>query len=101
MKTILKICAMTAVVTSFATVNLFASIDIRDVSSDELVIPQYATDDSLFLSQGSVVPISQHFRIQPASTVGTVPEPSTVIAGALLLLPLAASAVRIMRRTKA
>ncbi len=36
----------------------------------------------------------------PRSTVGVVPEPTTLVAGALLLLPLGMSAVRIMRRGK-
>jgi hypothetical protein len=33
-------------------------------------------------------------------TIGAVPEPSTVVAGALLLLPFGASAMRVLRNRK-
>jgi hypothetical protein len=38
---------------------------------------------------------------QPAPKITSVPEPSTIVAGALLLLPFGVSTVRILRRHKA
>jgi len=35
-----------------------------------------------------------------ASTVAAVPEPSTIVAGGILLVPFALSAVRILRKNR-
>ena len=42
----------------------------------------------------------EFFLLQPASQLTPVPEPSTVVAGAMMLLPFGVSAVRIVRRNR-
>ena len=58
-------------------------------------------DENDFLIFSSGVAITGDWVLVPGSTVITpVPEASTVVAGALLLLPLGASAIRILRRNQ-
>ena len=57
------------------------------------------TLQDLFNGSGSTT-ASYSGSVSSATDVSSVPEPSTVVAGAMLLLPLGISAVRILRKNK-
>jgi hypothetical protein len=55
---------------------------------------------SIYAGNTGITTASFSGSISSATAVSSVPEPSTVVAGALLLLPLGVSALRILRKNK-
>jgi len=55
---------------------------------------------SIYAGNTGVTVASFSGAISSAATVSAVPEPSTIVAGALLLLPLGASTLRVLRKGK-
>ena len=108
-----KICAIIGVAVALSTSGLHAGFDdsVKGGQSDNYSIPSNLGNfQQLFDS------ISQYFHVTlpvncwpvnyppvttPKTPASVVPEPTTIIAGALLLLPFGVSTIRILRRNKA
>lgn len=87
--------------------NVTAGFDYADIQNGLPIVFTFAgvgtvTVTPLGLSTGNVGDLGDHFYDVNGSFLFTaVPEPTTMIAGALLLLPLGASTLRILRRARA
>ncbi len=107
MKYMNKICTFTGLVVTLATTSLYASFDNSNfggqvsgwrILADDSNNSQYFYDASSPRS-GVNLPGDPNLAT-PRSITALVPEPTTMIAGALLLLPFGVSALRIMRQNK-
>ena len=96
MKTIQKIFATIGLTVVLSTVSVQASFE-----KDDFGIPSGSEDvSSLKLDAASKYPLAPALNRPTPILMSVVPEPTTIIAGTLLLLPFGVSTVRILRRNK-
>ena len=106
MKHINKISAFAGLALILSTASLQASFDNSAYSSPQnlsALLSEQQSDSPNYGSQSASGRSSfpGHHQVIPSRTPNAlVPEPTTVIAGALLLLPFGVSAVRILRRNQ-
>jgi hypothetical protein len=87
--------------------NVTAAFDYIDIQNGSPIVFNFpgigtVTVTPLGLSTGNVGDLGDHFYDVNASFLFTpVPEPTTMVAGALLLLPFGASTLRIVRKKRA
>lgn len=80
--TLSQLCSTAYGATTFGQMTVYETgVEIGDWDNGAAIIPASANIDSI--------------------TISSVPEPTTMIAGALLLLPLGASTLRILRKNRA
>ncbi|MEJ0090100.1 MAG: hypothetical protein WDM80_10195 [Limisphaerales bacterium] len=105
MKTIYKICTISGFAAILATTSLHASFD-ESMYGGQATTGRILADDNT--SSGYYETVTSRHVISPPSGSGfatpnggisaLVPEPTTIIAGALLLLPVGVSTIRILRQ---
>ncbi len=105
MKPIYKICTIAGLAAVLATTTLHASFDESMYAAPSVTWQLFGDGGST--SSGYYEPVTSRLVVSSPNDPGLatpngigalVPEPTTIIAGALLLLPFGVSAIRILRQ---